>query len=202
MSKYQEFQRLFVSEGQQYRNDADHCFDTIDQLTREMIAFSGWYGDDVEYINLTPPVSASKPTTVLRFNRLGKNRERIREVSRQVNSWWSLGIRFRLKPHLSVMFQPQEVLFVLPLIVKKVGPGDREVVVKIEPQGTEYRSEDFNQLSRLVFDRIQTILQYGIQRLISKLEHPEVIQVLGFAIDTENMQALRLESPASQLNQH
>jgi hypothetical protein len=207
MSKYQTYQQLFVNDGQRYRHDADRCFDTIDDLTQQLIAYSGWFSDDVEYIPLAQPILAAKPNTMLRYNRIGKNRERIRDVATLIEGWWCLGIRFRLKPHTLVSFQPAEVLFVLPLMVQKVRAGGRsihqsddrpvdlDVAIKLEPGGRTYHPDSFSALIELTFQRIEALLQHGIQALISESEQREVFQLLGFVLDRAHLQALHIDPP-------
>jgi len=60
MSKYQEFQELFVQHGQDAHYQASHCFEAIEALTYRLIDYSGWFGDDVEYISLNQPIASSK----------------------------------------------------------------------------------------------------------------------------------------------
>ncbi len=191
MSKYEEFQHLFVEDGDTHQLQANACFDAIDELTYQLIEYSDWYPDDVEYITLGQPILPGKPKQMMRIKRTGRNRDRIREIASWMNNGWSLGIRFRLRPHVSVSFQPREVMFVLPILVNN--STSEEVTVQIEPEGTVYYPENFNSLVELTFQRIQTILELGVQRLISKSHRPEELHDLGFVLDSENLEELGIE---------
>lgn len=201
MSKYREFQQRFVELGQQHHLDADACFDAVEQLTRQLIADSGWYSDDVEFIHLTQPFSSGRPSKALRFNRVGRNRDRIRDVASMTQGLWSLGLRFRLKPHLSVAFQPQEVMFVLPVRVgqhpdQASGQGSEQecpIAIQIEPDCKPYTPEEFAQLSELVWERIEKVLEQGIPRLIKQPEQAEEFQNLGIVLDSETLSSLGIE---------
>ncbi|UBF27827.1 hypothetical protein K9N68_07935 [Kovacikia minuta CCNUW1] len=192
MSKYEQFQQLFIENAHSHHRDAEVCFEAIAELTYQMITTSGWYGDDVEFISLSHPIFPQKPLQVSRFNRAGRNRERIREVAVWTGSDWSFGIRFRLRPQLNAALQPREIMFVLPILAKKDSQG--EVMIKISPQGTTYRSGEFEQLTELVFQQIQTILEQGGQYLVGKNSQAEALLDLGFLISAVNLQSLNTEA--------
>jgi hypothetical protein len=189
MSKYQEFQELFVNDGQTAHDQAGRCFEEIEDLTYQLVDYSGWFSDDVEYVTLSQPIGSAKPAKVKRFNRTGRNRERIREVATAIDGFWSLGIRFRLRPHLSVPFYPPEVMFVMPVLVAN---RDNQLVIKLEPDGTEYTIAEWGTLIELVFDRIHQILQGGIQTLLGVDDRREELQQLGFVLDTATLKSLHL----------
>jgi hypothetical protein len=180
MSKYQEFQELFVTDGQAVHYSAGACFEVVEDLTFRMLDYSGWYSDDVEYITLTQPISAGKPAKIVRFTRTGRNRDRIRDVATLVNGFWSLGIRLRLRPHVSVSFYPSEVMFVVPLLIQQT--GENQFRLKQEPEGTEYDLETLDQLITTVFEQIQTLLEQGVQQSLSEGDRREEFQTLGFVL--------------------
>ena len=188
MSKYEEFQQRFVADGDFHSQQVDRCLSAVDDLTRQLIAESGWYPDDVEYISLGQPVTRTKPARILRFKRTGKNLDRIRDVANCVGSTWSLGIRLRLRPHVSVSFEPREVMFVLPLLIQF--NEENEVVFQIEPEGDIYAAGDPTSLVELTFDRIEQILDYGIQSLTSKSHRADELQEFGFLLDSETLEEL------------
>jgi hypothetical protein len=198
MSKYEEFQQLFVSDGRTHQDLADDCFDAIDRLTRQMIEYSGWYSDDVEYISLSQPITSGRPKIVYRYKRSGRNLDRIRETAVWVNNLWSLGIRFRLRPDTTVSFSPREAMFVLPILAKSDLEGN--ITLKIESEGTFYRETDFGSLIELVFQRIQQLLEIGIQHLIGRSHKPDDLLDLGFVLDSESMKEFSAESqkPSTQ----
>jgi hypothetical protein len=191
MSKYEQFQQLFVDNGQSHKTDADDCFDAIADLTQQMIADSDWYSNDVEFISLNPSIALQKPHQILRFKRSGRNRERIREVAIWTGSFWSLGIRFRLRPQVNESFQPREIMFVLPILVKKKSNGN--LIVKLDSDGTAYEPNEFERLTELVFQQIQKSLEQGIQHLIGRNSQFEELQDLGYVIRSESLQSLTVE---------
>jgi hypothetical protein len=191
MSKYQEFQQLFVTVGQQHRLEADLCFDAIDDLTSRIVDDAGWFPDDVELIDLAPPFATAKPSKILRFKRIGRNREHLRDVASQVEGWWCLGIRFRLKPHTTVIFQPPEVMFVLPVWVQCQGhEPDRSIRLKIDSTGREYAPDEFGDVSQLTLQRMQTWLEAGVLPLLHHPDRGETLQVLGIVLDRDTLRAL------------
>jgi hypothetical protein len=192
MSKYEQFQHLFVEDGDRHSIQSDACFDVIDQLTHQLIEYSEWHADDVECISLDQPILPGKPKQITRVKRSGKNRDRIRDVATWVNNGWSLGIRFRLRPHMSVSFQPREVMFVLPILV--INHGGEEITVQTELAGTQYRPEQFDALVELTFERIQTILEQGVHQLIGRSHRPEELHDLGFVLDSEDLEELGIET--------
>lgn len=189
MSKYQKFQELFVQHGQDAHHQASHCFEAIEALTYRLIDYSGWFGDDVEYISLSQPIASSKPTKIKRFNQTGRNRERIREVATALDGSWSLGIRFRLRPHLTVPFYPSEVMFVMPILVTN---RQDQALIKLEPDGAEYTPSEWETLIELVFERIHRILQSGIQPLLGLGDGREDWQQLGVVLDRETLKSLQM----------
>ena len=189
MSKYQEFQELFVRHGQDAHHQASHCFEVIEALTYRLIDYSGWFSDDVEYISLSQLIASSKPTKVKRFNRTGRNRERIREVATEIGCCWSLGIRFRLRPHLSVPFYPSEVMFVMPILVAN---KDDQVLIKLGSDDAEYTPSEWETLTELVFERIHRILQSGIHPLLGLGDGREDWQQLGIVLDRETLKSLQM----------
>jgi hypothetical protein len=162
---------------------AGECFEAIEDLTRRMIDYSGWYADDVEYISLNHPIVPTSPVKARRFNRSGRNRERIREVASLVQGYWYLGIRFRLKPHISVAFQPQEVQFVVPVWIKKDLAGNGSLVIQLKPHGREYDPAEPKTLIELVFQQIQQILEQGVQELMAVGDRQTELQSLGFVLN-------------------
>jgi hypothetical protein len=182
LSKYQEFQARFVNHGQLHHTIAGECFEAIADLTQRMIDYSGWYADDVEYISLSHPIVPASPAKVRRFGRSGRNRERIREVASLVQGAWYLGIRFRLKPHVSVSFQPQEVQFVVPIWIKKDLAGNGDPVIQLKPHGRQYSLTEMETLIESVFQQIQQILEQGVQELMGVGDRQTELQSLGFVL--------------------
>ncbi len=191
MTKYQTLQELFVSQGHQLYADANVCFDFVEYLTREFLTYSGWYADDLEFISLSEPIRAERPDRRMRFNWMGSNRERIRDVTCMLeDGYWYLGLRLRLRPHVSVPFRHQDAWFVIPLILKRQSHSDESCVVKLHRDGRSYNAEQLEPLFDLLLGRIETILKRGVQPWLDSPILGDGYKLFGFVLDRDWGKAL------------
>jgi hypothetical protein len=196
MPKYQELHQSFVEQSQTHDQEVQECLDLADTFVRNLVQSLEWDNDDIEYVHLTYPIAPSQLHRGRRIDSRRSNKDILERVSYLVDGFWHFGVRLILKARKS---RNKEILFVIPLFVKKVG---EEIIVKINRQGQELKLEDLDLVANLVANQIESSLAQGALQLLEQGAEGEIYRKFGFLIEAdpsaESIEAARI---ANQLVQ-
>ena len=188
MPKYQELHQILVDRLQQHEQDVQECLILADKFVRKLAQALEWDEADIEYIYLTSPVDHTQLPKGRRIDLLRSNKDIIEKVAYMVDDFWYFGLRLILKSRKSFGFRNRELMFVVPLFVKKV---DTDIAIKTDLKGEEFGSEQVEQFAALVSEKIQSILTQGALQIVEQGHTGDLRRKFGFLVDSIKGQPLK-----------
>jgi|GEM_PF-1311311 len=188
MPKYQELHQILVDRLQQHEQDAQDGLILADKFVRNLAQALEWDEDDIEYIYLTSPVDHTELPKGRRIDLSRSNKDILEKVAYMVDDFWYFGLRLILKSRKSFGFRNRELMFVVPLFVKKV---DTDIAIKTDLKGEEFGSEQVERFAALVSEKIQSILTQGALQIVEQGHTGDLRRKFGFLVDSIKGQPLK-----------